>query len=604
MFERINRVAVRVFLSMMLIISSLMYLGWRTILLVVAIALLVRLGVAWLLRQEFIYKDRPVLWQWLQRVETALQFGFVFLGYGLSFMKSLFVIVLRIYRRQPWQRQVVLGVVAGIISILLIVWLLNRQPLIQQMPQIMPSAYAIGVDRATMTEEQIAVRMQKLVESRTFWILRQEGAVPGADRVTQPGFRNAVESGAAQFGIDPNILEAHLYLESFGVTTAKSPTGPKGPGQFAALTAANMCVVKDGRYLLRYRGIEKNCARGKRRTRSLSAGEIIEDNREDVELSAYAAAKLLREELDFFGRQDFASFAYHTGRDRVRRWVLTYLAPQPTTVGGKQDIEMYGLSLAKLYFGSTPYFNPGTYQMFRELMRIDYGPTYYARIECAKNILALYRSNHGGFIKLVEKQQYRGRRAANRMWTFYGPDDEQFVTLDDLKAALANGEVVPVPNDSKFGFELMLNGANPIGQKDLANQQYYVATKPETAGALLFIANQLQRLRGQRDPLIFQVSSITRTVDYQGKLRETNKVATKAVSFHVLGLAFDITKRGLSADDLRDIQFILDELDSTGMIAWVPENDAFHIVVAPDPEVIKFFQTVYTATGSYRLALP
>jgi hypothetical protein len=467
--------------------------------------------------------------------------------------------------------------------------------------------YPVGADRTTMNDQQRSLRVAKMVQTRQFYLLREDGAVEGAKKVTGEHYAAAIKGAAAKYGIEAEILEAHVYLESFGSEKAKSPTGPVGPGQFAVLTAANLWDVKDGRYLLRYKGQEKDVARNRRRTTRIRPEEITEDNRMDVELSVYAEAKLLKEEKDFFGRQDFASAAYHSSRDKIRRWVMTFLSPQPVTNGGKRDIRPDapdGLTYDKLYFGATPYKNPGSYQTYRDLMAVDWGANYWYKVLCAKDLLAMYRENHFTFEDLANKQKYKGKRASNRMWTFYGADDEQLVSLDDLRAKLTDGELVTVPNDPRFGFKLRLEGADAIAAMDKSNQEYYIATKKETAGALLFIAQEVAKLRKDRKQLPLEVTSISRTVDYQRKLTKVNPVATKAVSFHVLGLAFDITKNGMSETDQRDIQFILDELDSTGYISWVPENAAYHVVVAPDQEAIAFFQSVYESTKTYRAVDP
>ncbi len=465
--------------------------------------------------------------------------------------------------------------------------------------------FPIGVDRVKMTPEQLDMRAGRMVITRQFYLLRENGAVEGAKKVIGPIYKEAISGASRKYGIESEILEAHVFLESQGSEQAKSPTGPKGPGQFTALTAANLWDVKDGKYLLRYKGQEKDVAANRRRKRHIRPDEIIEDNREDPVLAVYAEAKLLREERDFFGRQDFASAAYHSSRDKIREWVKMYLAPLPVVNGGKVDIEKYNLTYDKLYFGATPYKNPGTYKMFRDLMAVDFGANYWYKILCARDVLSLLRKSPLAFEALAQKQRYNGQRAANRMWTFYGPDDEKLVTLDDLRAKLEGGELVTIPDDPRFGFKLRLEGSDSIGALDKENREYYIATKKETAGALLFIAQEVSKLRAGRKTLPLEVTSVTRTVDYQEKLTKVNPVATKkAVSFHVLGLAFDITKNGMSLDDQRDIQFILDELDSTGFISWVPENAAYHVVVAPSPEAIAFFQKVFDATGTFRLPSP
>ncbi len=124
------------------------------------------------------------------------------------------------------------------------------------------------------------------------------------------------------------------------------------------------------------------------------------------------------------------------------------------------------------------------------------------------------------------------------MWTFYRPNDEQLITLADLKTKLDNGELVAVPNDQKFGFLLDLKGAHGIAEKDRANQKYYLATKRETAGCLLYIAQELQRLRQRHSPLIPVVSAVSRTVEYQKELAKTKQGGDKSRFFSRFGHGF------------------------------------------------------------------
>ena len=457
-------------------------------------------------------------------------------------------------------------------------------------PDLVPAP--LGLDRHKFTPEQLAWRESRIIETRRFWIMREGGAVKGAERVTQNDYQTYLNAAAELYGVNKADIEAIHYLESFGEEKAKSPTGPKGPGQFAAKTAANIGPVKDGKCLLLYKG--QKCGDPK----PSNSNVIAEDNRENIELSVYATAKLLKSELDFFGQPEFAIAAYHSGRGKIADWVKKYIEPKATTNGGKADIQANNLTYGKLYFGTTPYANPGTYKMYRNLMDVDWGPNYIWKVRSSQNDLNIFRKNKDEFEKIADQNKFRGKRAKYRMWTFYDEKlngADELKTIDDLKARIKDGRLVTIPqNPEKFGFKLRLQGTGVIGELDLDNQKDYIASKQETAGALIWISQEVKKLReGRSKPFTLDVTSVSRTVEYQNKLTKRNSTATKELSFHVLGSAFDIAILQLSDDQIRDLRFILDELDSTGMISWVPENKAYHVVVAPDEKAIEFFRRVF-----------
>lgn len=469
-------------------------------------------------------------------------------------------------------------------------------------PDLVPAP--LGFERFNSTAEQLAWRAERMIETRTFWIMREGEALKGAERINQKEYQEHIHAAAKQYGVNPSDIEAIHYLESFGSETAKSPTGPKGPGQFTVRTASNIGPVAEGKCLVRFEGIPCGQPLPEKLPR------VVEDNRENVKLSVFATAKLLSDEINFFGDRKFAIMAYHSSRNSVRNWVKKFLEPKETNLGGKADIQKYGLTFELLYFGSTPYKNPGTYKMYRELMDVDWGPNYPWKVLDSAKLLQQYRDNPAVYAKIASDNKYRGKRAKYRMWTFY--DDERdeadtLKTLADLKSKIANGSLVTIPNNpEKFGFKLRLEGHGVIAEFDKTNQKDYIATKPETAGAALWISEAVKQLRenGGSKPFLLDITSVTRTVQYQQKLVKNNPTATKELSFHVLGSAFDIAKSSLSADQDRDLRFVLDELDSTGMISWVPELKAYHIVVAPNEKAIEFFKRFFNDQKGFQMASP
>ena len=149
-------------------------------------------------------------------------------------------------------------------------------------------------------------------------------------------------------------------------------------------------------------------------------------------------------------------------------------------------------------------------------------------------------------------------------------------------------------------------GSDVIGEMDKPNQKSYIATKRETAGAMLWIGKELKRLRANANATSFlpDITSVSRTVKYQSDLTKKNSTATKELSFHVLGLAFDFAKSSLNEEQTRDLLFILDELDSAGMISWVPEDKAYHVVVSPDEKAREFFIRVYNDNKEFKANSP
>lgn len=469
-------------------------------------------------------------------------------------------------------------------------------------PDLVPAP--LGMERYKSNAEQLAWRSNYYIDTRTFWIMREDGAIQGAERIVQADYQKFLDGAAKMYGVEKADIEAIHFLESFGKEDAKSPTGPIGPGQFVVYTASSIGAVKDGKCLLLFENQE--CVNDPD-MKKVVQGKIAQDNRTSIELSVYATAKLLRKGLDKFGLKEFAFVSYHSGDGKVAEWIKKYLEPKPVVGGGRKDIEKYNLTYAQLVFGATPYKNPGTYKLYRDMMNTDWGPNYPWKIECSKKLLQLYRTDKPSFMKLANDNKFKGKRAKYRMWTFYDDErDEQdkLKTLTDLKSRISSGELVTIPQSpEKYGYKLRLEGFGVIAELDKANQKNYIATRPETAGGLLWIGTELKRLRAGHSPnFLLDVTSVSRTVEYQRKLTQSNPVATKQLSFHVLGAAFDIARNPLIPDQDRDLRFILDELDSTGMISWIPENDAYHIVVAPNDKAIEFFRRFYNANKDSQMS--
>lgn len=198
------------------------------------------------------------------------------------------------------------------------------------------------------------------------------------------------------------------------------------------------------------------------------------------------------------------------------------------------------------------------------------------------------------FVRALDRMMVELRpqnaRASKTIKQAYRPLFEHLV-LDryaDLEGALVNGGVAPLPADpGRFNIAPRLEGAFPIGEKDLQNQVSYIATRPATIGALLDIASRVKS-----GPI--EITSLVRHSEYQGALRATNKNATTSVPMHTMGLAFDIALVNTPLHTVYEIRRVLEQMRDEGEILFIGERRQLVFHVVPHPSRLGHFTNVYT----------
>ena len=157
----------------------------------------------------------------------------------------------------------------------------------------------------------------------------------------------------------------------------------------------------------------------------------------------------------------------------------------------------------------------------------------------------------------------------------------------DLERALANGRLAPLPEDSeRFNLVPRLDGPNPIGEKDLRNQDSYIAARPATLGLLIEIASRVKS-----GPL--EITSLVRHGEYQDALRTTNVNASTAVPMHTMGLAFDIALVNTPLKTIREIHDVLTAMRDAGDLMFIGERRQLVFHVVPHPSRLAHFTDVY-----------
>jgi hypothetical protein len=241
-----------------------------------------------------------------------------------------------------------------------------------------------------------------------------------------------------------------------------------------------------------------------------------------------------------------------------------------------------------MYFSSSPAWNRELYQAIQQQMQRDYSPTYYFRILCAVQLLALYRSDPAAFTALAEANKSEFNtvgRAPHRLSVWLKRDDLIFRSEEDIRAD--NGRLLAraVERPELFGYTLRFPGAASDRRDELA------AASPATLGALIYIAFETQRLfdavaSNQEKFRPLPVTALVAPEDLT-QLQDRRDEAA-----HSSGQVFDVDYSGLPPMELECLRFILDDLGDDGYLGFVEVGrESLHIGCSPTSR--EFFTAVY-----------
>ena len=391
------------------------------------------------------------------------------------------------------------------------------------------------------------------------------GVRASAERTAR--YRSLVEAAAETAGIEPDMLEAMVLLESAGRPDAVADPrleGAVGLTQILAETARNllgMTVDPAGA-----RRIGRSLRRAERRGDTELAQRLRErrrrvDERFDPPKALAGTARYMliaRRELE---RSDLALVSYHMGIGNLRSALRAY---------GDEDI-----SYARLYFDSTPLEHVEAYRKLAALG--DDSATYLWRVMAAREIMRLHRSDPDRLARLAELHN-----AKNSAEEVLHPADEtkRFEAPSDLRDAYDDGRIVRLPRRTlaKDGIAIDPAMGELAGRLGRRRSTYRGLRRPALS-LLSYIGIAVKEISGDR-PLV--VSSTVRDERYQRLLVGRNREATRNYSLHTTGWAFDILRRYVSRAQALAFEFMLGRLQSHDLIAWVREPAAIHVTVSAE----------------------
>jgi hypothetical protein len=197
------------------------------------------------------------------------------------------------------------------------------------------------------------------------------GVVATARRVAR--FRPLIERAAKGSSVDPDTLEALVFLESAGRPYAQAGKleGAAGLTQILAETATSLL----GMHVDLHKARKAKSARALRRA----------DDRFVPSKALAGTVRYLRFARSKLSRDDLAVASYHMGVGNLQRALSLY---------GSADIPY-----AQLYFDSTPLNHAEAWRLLYGLG--DDSSTYLWRILAAKRLMRLYRTNRAALDEVI-----------------------------------------------------------------------------------------------------------------------------------------------------------------------------------------------------------
>jgi len=367
--------------------------------------------------------------------------------------------------------------------------------------------------------------------SRTFF----DGTVfTTAARVAQ--WRPQVVRAARAAGIDPNVLEAIVWVETGGRAdvTNRSAAGLTQLDPWVARSMGLHVDVRHATILTRRIARSWHVAH----TRQLRHWRARYDERFAPAKELRATAAYLAHARAVLGRDDLAIEAYHVGIAKLRGTGAPY---------------------AQLYF------NGG---------RVD---DYALKVLAAERILHLYRANRAA---LAFEAQQQARKNSGEEYlhplfrTHRFPSPRALLRAEQHRVL----RMIPVHTHTTH---ILIGGA--LGGEARAfgrSRRLYRALRPAALDVLLYIGRRVHSLSGARKPLI--LTSAVRDLKYQRVLTHVNANAARSYSLHTAGYAFDIARSYGSNRQASAFQYVLDRLTAANAIAYIREAAAIHITVASD----------------------
>jgi hypothetical protein len=426
-----------------------------------------------------------------------------------------------------------------------------------------PDSFAYDPDH-----EDAFVRRAAAGTAHVLYARSPGGATATAERVAR--WRPQVEAAARAAAVEPDVLEALVFLESAGREDALAGgiEGAAGLTQILAETGSNLLGMRVD--VERSRRLTRRIGRALRRGRLLELQRLrvkrrAVDDRFDPAKALAGTARYLTIAKRALGRDDLAFVSYHMGIGNLQGVLRAYGADRP--------------SFARVYFDSTPAHHA---TVERKLAAFgDDSSNYLWKLYAAREIMRLYRDDPSALARTQALQT--AKNSAEEVLHPAG-STPRFATPEQLRAAWDDGAIRALPDDRDRTGLARDPRMGELAERIGAVPGLYRGLRPEALALALYIGAQTREYAGGQGPLV--VTSTVRDELYQRRLVRSNREATRNYSLHTTGWAFDVARRYRSERQALAFQFVLDRLQVLNVIAWVREPGAIHITAADDARAL------------------
>jgi hypothetical protein len=385
------------------------------------------------------------------------------------------------------------------------------------------------------------------------------GVLATAGRVA--ALRGLIDRASAGTGIDPNLLEGLVFVESAG-----RPDAVVGgdPAHAAGLT---QILPSTGQTLL---GMHIDLGASRRLTGSIDLASTLGqtakvdrlerqraavDYRFDPRRALAGAVRYLGIAHSKLGRWDLAFVSYHMGIGNLQQILGDYDGGDP-------------VPYVQLYFDTAPDRHPEAYARLSSLG--DDSSLYYWRVLGAVQIMRLYRTDRAALVRLGALQSATDSAAE----VLHPPDRTPgFADPAALYRAYARRAVLRLPtNAAALGLAYdpgMGASARQVG----AVPALYRGLRVPALDLLVELAARVRALSGEKGPLV--VASSVTDARYDRLLGIEDPPAEA-------GWSFTLLRRYSSRAQAVALQAMLDRLQALNLIAWQRFPAAIEVTVASD----------------------
>ena len=424
-----------------------------------------------------------------------------------------------------------------------------------------PLAYRAG-------QEGALARAAADGHSHVLYAHSPDGVLATAARTAR--WRPLIDRVARGSGFAPDSLEAMVFLESAGrpdvIAGGADPAAAAGLAQIVAGTGQSFLGMRvelaKSRRLTR--AIAKARANGNHaRARRLEARRRAVDHRFEPGQALEAMVRYLKKARGYVGRNDLAIASYHMGIGNLQSALAAY---------GRGNVPY-----VRLYFDSAPDRNPRAWRVLTSMS--DDSRHYLFKVRAAQEIMRLWRGNPG---RLTELARLHANKLSGEEALRPPHSTPQFDRPRDVQAAWRRGRLAKLPRGSGLVYK---RGMGQLAKKLGRRPQLYRGLRPDAVATLQYIGRRVRELSGVKGGL--RVTSTVRDYRYQRRLLQVNSMATPGYSLHTTGYAFDIAREYRSPRQAAAFEFVLERLQSRGIIEWIREPGAIHVAVGPRARLLR-----------------